>query len=287
MSVLRFVRIELWVEARQGAPAVNPVMRLLLDDLASAGAAVAARVPEHELIDPIDLAVRGGGADLVLLKTPTTLGLSLASADEASGVRFLNSARATLRAHDKAAVLACLAAAGVPVPASYLVAPTGEAIEPPPDLADNWVTKPVRGVHGQGVTMGRGPLTLAAPAEAESTNGLVVDDGARIVQTRIGGDEPDLKVYVAGARYFAGRKRFGPLSYRDDRIEPVSLDTPTGALVARVGAALGLRCFGVDLREGEDGPVVIDANPFPGYRGFPGAVAALRAEIERALELAV
>ncbi len=51
-----------------------------------------------------------------------------------------------------------------------------------------------------------------------------------------------------------------------------------------VGEALKLRCFGVDLRFLDGRPVIIDANPFPGYRGFPDAVPALRGEIERALK---
>jgi hypothetical protein len=42
----------------------------------------------------------------------------------------------------------------------------------------------------------------------------------------------------------------------------------------------------VDLRFESGRPVIIDANPFPGYRGFPEAVGTLRAEVEWVLEAA-
>jgi ribosomal protein S6--L-glutamate ligase len=39
-------------------------------------------------------------------------------------------------------------------------------------------------------------------------------------------------------------------------------------LATRIGVALRLDVFGVDVIEGPDGPRVIDVNPFPGLRGI-------------------
>ena len=89
--------------------------------------------------------------DLVLLKTATTLSLSLALSDEAHGVKFLNGARDTLRAHDKAATVARLAAAGLPVPETILVQPRTNGKVPPCSAGGSWIAKPIRGVHGYGV----------------------------------------------------------------------------------------------------------------------------------------
>jgi ribosomal protein S6--L-glutamate ligase len=280
-------RIELWVEARGGRPAINPVMLALLEDLADAGAVPAVRVLEQEIVDP----GQGRAAlspDLVLLKTATTLALSVAVADEALGVPFLNAAHASLRAHDKAATVARQAAAGLPVPTTFLLAPTTEPVVPPRDTRGEWVSKPTRGVHGRGVAVHpRFPRMLDATAGPSGPGSYVVDDGSRLLQRRVGGDAADVKVYVAGDWLGAGRKAFGPDSYATDRVERCSLDRATVDVVRGVGEALGLRCFGVDLRLDGERAVVIDANPFPGYRGFPDAVAALRSEIERALELSI
>ena len=145
----------------------------------------------------------------------TTLALSLAVADEAAGGLFLNPAAATSAANDKAAVLARLSFAGVPVPASYLIDPGGRSGDhggADPNAADargGWVSKPVFGWHGTGVRFHE-TLTdaLAADGTAPVGAGWLVDDGTRLVQRRVGADEPDLKVYVAGERMFAAAKAF-------------------------------------------------------------------------------
>ena len=279
MSSLAGRRIELWVEPREGAPAVNPVMRRLLHELSAAGATQSRRVPEHEIVDAGRRRAEPA-PDLILLKTATSLGLSRAIADEAHGGRFLNGARATWRAHDKAAVVARLAAAGLPVPTTFLTAAAGDA--PPAGLDGAWITKPVYGVQGYGVAV-HAAFPAAVEPIAAPAGSYVVDDGTRLVQRRIGDEDVDLKVYVAGDRCFAGVKRFGPTSFATDLIEPVDLDPAAAAVVRTAGAVLELSCFGVDLRCERSAPVIIDVNPFPGYRGFPAAVDALRAEIDRVL----
>lgn len=279
--------IELWVEQRDGQPAVNPVMLALLDGLVADGARVVVHVPEQQVSDPHTL-LSHPPPDLVLLKTATTLGLSLAVAGERMGGRFLNPALASLRANDKPAVVARLAAAGLPVPDTWLVTSLSAMDQPlwrPASGTTGWVVKPARGVHGQGVEFHEQfPTEIGETDEEPSTAGWVVDDGVRMVQMRIGGDEPDVKAYVAGECCFAGEKAFGSDSFRTDEISARPLDASVEAVVHAAGALLGLRCFGVDLRFRDGEPVIIDVNPFPGFRGFPAAVPALRHEIDRALD---
>jgi ribosomal protein S6--L-glutamate ligase len=257
-------------------------MQALLEALARDGAAVSVRVPEHEVFDPLGERY----ADLVLLKSDTDLALSRAVANEMGGARFVNGARATLHVHDKAVAVARLAAARLPVPKTFLFRPGLEdAVQT--GVGGRWVVKPVRGVHGCGVSFHEGVVSaLAVPAETDSNESFVADDGTRLLQRRVGGDEADVKVYVADGRCFAGKKHFSVLSYETDKIEPVALDGETERMVLAAGEILGLSCFGVDLRFGGERMVIIDANPFPGYRGFPDAVEALQAEVERALETA-
>ena len=256
---------------------------MLVQDLEASGAIVGVRVPEHEVVDPRSL-LDASPPDLVLLKTATTLSLSLALADESLGVKFLNRARDTLRVHDKAATVARLAVAGLPVPETFLVQPGTNSEVPPSGAGGSWVAKPTRGVHGRGVAFYRAfPAALDAEATLDAEGSYVVDDGTRLIQRRIGGAEGDVKVYVAGERMFAGFKTFGPESYAADEIDPVALDGRTQEMIHAVGEALDLRLFGVDLRFESGKPVIIDANPLPGYRGFPETVPALRSEIVRAL----
>ena len=289
----RAPRLELWVEVRAGRPAVNPVIAALLRHLA-VGAKVTVRVPE---LDPIGMA-RGLRPDLVLLKTATTLALSIAVADEAAGGLFLNPAGATSAANDKAAVLARLSSAAVPVPTSYLIDAWGRIPDNGVDLSaadgspgadpkaperhSRWVSKPVLGWHGAGVSFHRTfSDALAAGATSTPAPGWLVDDGTRLVQRQVGSGEPDLKVYVAGEHIFAATKAFTAASFSSDAVRRVELGAEQRDIVHAAGETLGLRLFGVDLRDDDAGPVVIDVNPFPGFRGFPEAVPALLAEIDR------
>ncbi|HET7397871.1 MAG TPA: hypothetical protein VFJ94_05055 [Intrasporangium sp.] len=288
--------VELWVEARHGRPAVNPVVAELLAQVSATGTRVSVRVPELDLVGSRP----GAPPDAVLLKTAGTLALSLAVAQEGAGVVFLNSAAATVAANDKAAVVARLRAAGLPVPTTYLVAPGQDPATPRPDptpatsgdpadraaatgRAAHWVTKPVLGWHGGGVQVQPGlDRALDAARTQPREPGWVVDDGTRLVQRRVGGDESDLKVYVAGSEAFAARKSFAPGSYASNDVAPVDLGPVETDIVLGAGEVLGLQVFGVDLRHDEGRPTVIDVNPFPGFRGFPAAVAALRSQLARA-----
>jgi ribosomal protein S6--L-glutamate ligase len=273
---------------------VNPVITAMLRRLDVDLGPVTVRVPE---LEPLG-AVRRRRPDLVLLKTATTLALSLAVAEEASGLTFLNPAAASSAASDKAAVLALLSAAGVPVPASYLIDPDGRSAHGGADPTAEernraggwnatepnarWVSKPVCGWHGAGVRFHETlAAALAADATARCEQGWLVDDGTRLVQRRVGAGEPDLKVYVAGEHMFATTKAFSEASFASDEVHPVELGAAQRDIVQAAGEALGLRLFGVDLRTDAAEQVVIDVNPFPGFRGFPAAVPALLAEIDR------
>lgn len=283
MKGWRDLRIELWVEPRGGAPAVNPVMERLFGRLRELGAETSVRVPERELIDPMRFAAEPP-PDLVLLKTVAAVGVSQAIADEAAGGRFLNGAQATWRAQDKAAAVARLAAAGLPVPATWLRDGGQAEAAVVADHPGEWVSKPVFGIHGHDVVFHAAfPGADDVPAPSGGNGCYVVDDGTRLIQQRIGGDAPDVKVYVADGRCFAGRKRFGAGSFATDVVERMALDRATTDLVLAAGAALELRCYGVDLRCSGKDSVIVDVNPFPGYRGFPEAVPALMSEIERCL----
>ena len=56
---------------------------------------------------------------------------------------------------------------------------------------------------------------------------------------------------------------------------PVAVDPEVRAVALRVGRALGLELFGLDVIESPGGPVVVDVNYFPGYKGVPDAGALI------------
>jgi ribosomal protein S6--L-glutamate ligase len=150
-----------------------------------------------------------------------------------------------------------LRAAGVPAPGTWV---TGDLRLAVPLLDDGpLVVKPHRGHRGAGVHVVRTPAQLAAVP----TPSVPV-----VVQRYVPGAGEDLKVYVVTDEVFAVRKPFTPDSFTLAG-RPVPVPRAVREIAARTRAAFDLDLFGLDVIESPDGPVVVDVNYFPGYKGVP------------------
>jgi ribosomal protein S6--L-glutamate ligase len=171
---------------------------------------------------------------------------------------------------NKIVVARVLRAAGIPVPATWAL---GEASEL--GRVGNrgpLVVKPYDGHRGAGVRVVRDVSELAA-AVAERP------DGPLLVQEHVPGTGEDLKVYVIGDLVFAVRKPFSSTSFSVPG-RPVTVTDDVREIALGCGAALGLGLYGLDVIESPGGPVVVDVNYFPGYKGVPGAAPLLADYVE-------
>jgi ribosomal protein S6--L-glutamate ligase len=129
----------------------------------------------------------------------------------------------------------------------------------------------------------RGDLVRLISSSAE-LDGLASDWGGEAVVTQpvVLHDGWDHKLWSIGGHFYAARRRsmFGGRVRQPDTFMPLE-QLPDGVEeVARaVGAAFGLELYGVDVLVTGDGPVVVDVNPFPGFRCVPAAGSALAAHI--------
>lgn len=233
----------------------SPVLVEAFARLEAAGHTVDAWIPEDRLLTAHDVRV---DADLYVLKSHTEHALSLAGAIHDAGGALLNSYAACLVAQDKVTAARRMRDLGVPTPDTWLVADPALAV----DLLEDGplIIKPNRGHRGAGVHLARTPAELRAlPAGA----------GPLIAQRHVPdvvSPGEDLKVYVAGDRVWAVRKSFDPMSFtRPGR--PVPVSPAVEAIAQRVRHGFGLELFGVDVLESADGPMVVDVNYFPGYKG--------------------
>jgi ribosomal protein S6--L-glutamate ligase len=239
-------------------PSATSVLHDVRAHLASAGVVVT----EHVLT--------GGGAlpdaDLHVLKDLPPAALRALAATRTGSCSDLPTA--VLRCEDK--LLACtrLHLAGVPLPATRCAADWAEV----PALAGRAgaVVKPRFGTGGRGVLVLDGEVP-AAPATP----------GPWLVQERVPGDGRDRKLYVVGDRVH-GVLRTWPAP--DDRAGTPFPVPPGLTRIARAAAdALDLTVCGIDVVLGPAGPVVVDVNPFPGFKGVPGAAELLAAHLLRRL----
>ncbi|KTG28367.1 ATP-grasp domain-containing protein [Haloferax profundi] len=225
---------------------------------------------------------------LLLSKSTTPLeDLSIASCYAA--VRpVLNDPRNVLFAVHKHATAATLAAAGVPIPHTYLATGDAKLNEERHTFGTPVVYKTAIGTNGGGTWLVDHDRHLSAS----------VDDRRAFIQEYLSeaDDHRDLRVYVVDDEIVGAMYRYAPAGdWRtnvalggdvEDATDELSQQAAGAAL--RATRALGLDYAGVDLIEAPGGWVVLEVNPTAGFRGLfratgrSPAAAIARLAIERA-----
>ena len=215
----------------------------------------------------------------------------LAGADDprtSPRTRWINDVPSVRLAHDKAAALARLAEAGLPVPPTRVVTRDDRGVldrgagrggdagrdDDAGGLRDagaGFVVKPPRGAAGRGVTVGlpAAEALAAARAFAELT-------GAALVQPVLGGGV-DHRLVVADGRVLAAMRRRPPAD--DGRAnlntggsgELFTPDAEQTELALEATRCLGLDVAGVDLLVHDGRPLVLEVNSCPGVVGLEAA----------------
>jgi ribosomal protein S6--L-glutamate ligase len=248
---------------RRVPPVPSPVLQETFQILRKRGYDVQAGIAEEELQRP-DL--RAPAHDLYVLKSHTPLSLSLAGVLHAQGAEVIEPYPSCAATQNKIIASRILRAAGVPTPRTWVLGDpellAGVAEE------HTLVVKPYMGHRGARVQIVSGAAGLRAAAAA--------NDGGDplLVQELIPGTGEDLKVYVVGDEVFAVRKPFSETSFAVAG-HPVAADPEVREFALRTGRALGLGLYGLDVIESPAGPVVVDVNYFPGYKGVPDAGAMI------------
>lgn len=238
---------------RRIPPVESPVLREVLRALRKRGFEVETGIAEEIVAQPDRLAPEH---DLYVLKSHTELALSIAGVLHSQGARLLNPYPSCFAAQNKIVAARRLAAAGVPTPRCWV---TGD-LTLMRSIAEQHalIIKPYLGHRGAGIRIVRKPSELEA----------VSSDGPTLIQEYLAGGGEDLKIYVAGEHVFAVRKPFSVRSFTEPG-QPCSVGAEVHAIALRCGKAFGLGLYGVDMIETADGPVVVDLNYFPGYKGVP------------------
>jgi ribosomal protein S6--L-glutamate ligase len=251
---------------RRVPPVPSPVLADAFRRLERRGFSVEGVIAE-EVVDRVD--TLEPEHDLYVLKSHTELALSIAGALHARGARLLNPYDSCLAAQNKIVAARRLRAAGLPVPRSWVtgdLALLRSLLERTP-----LIVKPYLGHRGVGIHVVRTPAELVH---------VPPPDGAVVVQEYVEGRGEDLKLYVVGEDVFAVRKTFSAQSFTVPG-RPCEVPEEIRRIALRVGSALGLGLYGLDVIEGAEGPRVVDVNYFPGYKGVPGAGALIASYIER------
>lgn len=228
-----------------------------------------------EFLDPLDLHAgvdHRAGLDAYaafVIRTPNSDHLP-ALQDLLGDRRCVNSISAMADAADKWRIAQCLAAAGLAGPRTAL-ADSGPEVEAALQrLGRPALLKPRRGHGGSGIIAVEDAETVAGAVHG---SGLAITD---FILQEFVAVEPrhDYRAFVVGRRVVAWMRREAPRSAfvtnlaRGGTATPFAADHAWGELAIDAASALNLDIAGVDLIDSSRGPLVLEVNSVPGFRGI-------------------
>ena len=255
----------------------HPVLDATARELVERHSATVTVVDAQALPPPDD-------ADVYLLKSRSDRAIEAGRRAEVHGALVINSVRATKTCLDRKLMAARMSEAGLPFPKTWSASRLDAFIASSKvhELAWPVIVKSRRSRRGDLVRVVRASAELHCLA-AEWGNEPV------IVQPVVRHDGWDHKLWSVGHRLHAVRRStaVGPHARGlDIPVFPEQLPDGVDDLAHAVAAAFGLELYGVDVLMTDVGPVVVDVNPFPGFRGVPDAGQAIAEHVIGLLAMA-
>jgi len=219
-------------------------------------------------------------ANLYLLKSHAPQALDVARIMEEKGALVINSWASSVACQDRVLMAQRMREANLPWPSTWSFTTLGSLLSDRDFLASLPFPLIIKSYYSH-----RGDLVdkidsieqLAALAEEWSQEPVVLQEFAT-------GDGWDIKLWVIDQQIFAARRRT-PLeanaSKQDFPITLEELPQEWAHIALEIGRVFNMRLYGLDLLITERGPMIVDVNSFPGFRGVPGADSALVALVER------
>ncbi len=193
---------------------------------------------------------------------------------EQMGVYTLNGPHAISVSRDKLRSLQVLSRHNIGIPPTVFVSRKENILPAIEELGGAPVIiKLLEGTQGVGVILADTISVAQAILEAfQSTRQNVLIQ--KFVKESKG---RDVRAFVVGGRVVAAMRRvaqgdeFRSNVHRGGRTEAVTLSPEYETTAIHAAQIMGLRCAGVDLLEGEDGPKVMEINSSPGLEGIEAA----------------
>ncbi len=218
-------------------------------------------------------------ADLYLLKSHAPQALAVARMLEQKGALVVNSWAASVACQDRVLMAQRMRDANLPWPFTRSYSSLGGLLADHASLANLPFPQIIKSYYSH-----RGDL-VAKVDSIDQLEALAPEWSQEpvVLQEFAAGDGWDIKMWVIDQHIFAARRRT-PLepgaSKEDFPISPEELPADWAHIAREIGRIFNMRLYGIDLLMTEKGPIIVDVNGFPGFRGVPGADSALVALVE-------
>jgi RimK family alpha-L-glutamate ligase len=186
---------------------------------------------------------------------------------ERLGLLIINPPLAIERSVDKYNSLTLFHENGLPVPRTAVTESHDEALECFHELGGDIVVKPLFGSRGVGATRITDPDIAARVFRTISFH-----HGVLYLQEFVNHGGSDIRAFVIGNQVVASMRRISENWKTNVSLgaKPLSLNLSEelANLAVKAAEVIGCKVTGVDIIEGPDGPVLIELNSQPGWRGL-------------------
>jgi RimK family alpha-L-glutamate ligase len=183
------------------------------------------------------------------------------------GLYVINPPEAIEHCVDKYDLLAILEENGIPVPRTAATENVEEALKAFNELSEDVVIKPIFGSRGIG-------STRVQDSEIASTifRAITFYHGVIYIQEFVHHGFSDIRAFVVGDRVVAAMRRVAnswKTNYSQGaRPEPLKLDKAMEEMAVKSAKLIECKIAGVDILESPRGPLVVEVNSQPGWRGL-------------------
>jgi len=186
---------------------------------------------------------------------------------ERLGMLIINPPLSIERSVDKYYTLALLEEHGLPVPRTAVTESHEEALKCFQELGGDVVIKPLFGSRGVGSTRIFDPEVATRVFRTISFY-----HGVLYLQEFIPHGFSDIRAFVVGDRVIASMHRVAE-NWKTNvslgaKPVPLNLDEELENLAVKTAKVIGCKVAGVDILEGPEGPLIVELNSQPGWRGL-------------------
>jgi RimK family alpha-L-glutamate ligase len=186
---------------------------------------------------------------------------------ERQGFLVINPTEAIEHCVDKYDILAILEDNDIPVPRTVATESVNEALKAFAELGGDVVAKPLFGSRGIGATR-----IVDSEIAATIFKAITFHHGVIYIQEFVPHGYSDIRAFVIGGNVVAAMRRVAE-SWKTNYSQgakpaPLMLDPNLEQLAAKAAKVVGCKIAGVDILEGSNGPVIVDVNSQPGWKGL-------------------
>lgn len=183
------------------------------------------------------------------------------------GLYIINPPGAIEHCVDKYDVLAVLEEKGLPVPRTAVTENVNEALNAFSELGGDVIVKPLFGSRGVGATRIRDPEVAVTVFKA-----ITFYHGVIYLQEFVQHGFSDIRAFVVGDHVVAAMRRVAndwKTNYSQGaRPESTELNKALEDIAVKSAEFVGCKVAGVDILESPRGPVVVEVNSQPGWKGL-------------------